>query len=184
MPKCTLIFLFDSGQVCEESWDLGDSQAEPLMARLRRVAQARLALLASSLRIVQLRAIGHPTERVDLRGIGGAFAWPRDGLRVINDMRTSGTITLRGVPKEVFSGRELTPIGRVALANFSKTLGECGCSILRHGESRGIADLHATGKTLFNYKKDKKAPLYKLKSILGEEKAIQVWDELKERREK
>src|ERR1700733_9632420 len=98
MSKSSMTFLFDAGQVFQESWELNDGYPEALPARLKRIANARMSLLAFCVRIVQLKAKGHPLERVDLRGYGGAFAHPRHALKLRDDGRST-SIFLRGVPK-------------------------------------------------------------------------------------
>src|SRR5688500_18240510 len=120
MAKCIITFLFDSGQVFQESWELTDGHGTSLTARLKRIAQARLPLLAACVRIVQLKAKGHSLERVDLRGTGGVFAFPRDALKLTDDGYSSG-IFLRGVPRDVYSKEGLTPKGLVAFRAFNTT---------------------------------------------------------------
>lgn len=178
MAKCVIIFLFDGGQVFQESWELADGHRDPLPAHLRRFAQARLPLLASCVRIVQLKTKGHPLERVSWKGTGGAFAHPRDGLKLMDGGRSTG-IFLRGVPRELFANRGLTPTGVVSFREFNRAASECGCVIVRGGESRPITRLEPIHHTLFSYKKGKRATLRKLVSILGDEAAQQFWDDLK-----
>src|SRR5689334_11232802 len=89
MSNAGITFLFDEGQIFQESWELTDCYSEPLPTRLRRIANARLPLLASCVRIVQLKAKGYPLERVDLRGIGGAYAHPRYALKLMNEDRNT-----------------------------------------------------------------------------------------------
>lgn len=180
MAKCIITFLFDTGQVFQESWELA-GDGDPLPVRLKRVAQARLPLLAHSVRIVQLKAKGHPLERVDLRGTGGAFAHPRYALKLTDDGYSTG-IFLRGIPKDVYANEGLTPRGLVAFRAFNTTLSQCGCVIMRSGQAHRVTKLWPAHQTLFSYRKDKKATLRKLTSILGEEKAQQFWAELKKKR--
>jgi hypothetical protein len=181
MAKCTITFLFDTGQVFQESWELAEGHGDPLPVRLKRIAQARLPLLAACVRVVQLKAQGHPLERVDLRGTGGAFAHPRYALKLADDGYSTG-IFLRGVPREVYAKEALTPSGMVAFRALNTVLTQCGCAIVRNGQARPVTKLGPTRQTLFSYRKDKKATLRKLVSILGEEKAQQFWAELKKKR--
>lgn len=178
MAKSVITFLFDGGQVFQESWELADGHRDPLPSRLRRFAQARLSLLASCVRIVQLKVKGHPLERVSWRGSGGMFAHPRDGLTLLADHRST-SIILRGVPREVFTSRGLTPKGVVSFQEFNRTASECGCMIVRGGEVRPVTKLEPFHHTQFSYKKGKRATLRKLVSILGDEAAHQFWDDLK-----
>lgn len=180
MAKCVITGLFDDGQVFQESWELADGHRDPLPSRLRRFAQARLPLLASCVRIVQLKAKGHLLERVSWRGTGVAFAHPRDGLKLMDDGRSTG-ICLRGVPREVFTNRGLTPQGVVSFREFNRTAGECGCVIVRAGEVHPVTKLEPIHHTLFSYKKGRKATLRKLVSILGDEAAQVFWDDLKKK---
>ncbi len=182
MSKAVITFLFDEGQIFQESRELTDSYSESLSARLKRIAYARLPLLASCAKIVQVNAKGHPLERVDLRGTGGAYAHARDALKLMNDDRNT-SIFLRGVPREVYARHELTPKGIAAFGSFSKTLKGCGAVVIRHGEAVPISKLWPSHQTLYSYKKDKKATLHRLISILGDEEAQRVWQELKEKRE-
>jgi len=39
MAKCVITFLFDGGQVFQESWELADGHRDPLPARLRACAK-------------------------------------------------------------------------------------------------------------------------------------------------
>jgi hypothetical protein len=133
MAKCVVTFLFDDGQVFQESWELAEAHRDPLPARLRRLAQARLPPLAGSVRIVQVKAKGHPLERVSWRGTGGAFAQPRDGLKLMGGGRSTG-ICLRGFPREVFASRGVTPTGVGSFREFNRTASECGCAIVCAGE--------------------------------------------------
>lgn len=183
MAKCVITCLFDDGQVFQESWELAEGHRDPLPARLRRIAQARLPLLASCVRIVQLKAQGHPLERVSWRGTGGTFAHARDGLKLRDDGRST-SISLRGVPREVFASRGLTPQGVVSFREFNRTASECGCGIVRAGEVRPITKLEPSHHTLFSYKKGKRATLRKLVSILGDEAAQQFWDDLKQKQQR
>ncbi len=180
MAKCVITCLFDDGQVFQESWELAEGHRDPLPDRLRRIAHARLPLLASCVRIVQVKAEGHPLERVSWRGIGGAFAHPRDGLK-LTDAGISTGIFLRGVPREVFANRGLTPTGFVSFREFNRTAGECGCVIVRGGESRPVTRLEPFHHTLFSYKKGKRATLRKLVSILGDDEVHRFWDDLKKK---
>jgi hypothetical protein len=178
MAKCVITFLFDGGQVFQESWELADGHRDPLPARLRRFAHARLPLLASCVRIVQLKAKGHSLERVSWRGTGGTFAHARDALKLMDGGRST-SIFLRGVPREVFASRGLTPQGFGSFREFNRTASECGCVIVRGGEVRPITKLEPSHYTLFSYKKGKRATLRKLVSILGDEEAHRFWDDLK-----
>jgi hypothetical protein len=180
MSKCVITFLFDDGQVFQESWEPADGHRDPLPARLRRIAQARLPLLASCVRIVQLKAKGHPLERVSWRGAGGAFAFPREAVKLRDDGRST-SIYLRGVPREVFTSRGLTPKGFASFREFARAASECGCVIVREGEVRPTMKLEPSHHTLFSYKKGKKATLRKLVSILGDEAAKQFWNDLKKK---
>lgn len=181
MAKCIITFLVDTGQVFQESWELGEGHGESLSVRLKRVALARLPLLAACVRIVQLKAQGHPLERVDLRGTGGAFAYPRHALKLRDDGYSTG-IFLRGVPREVYAREALTPSGLVAFRALSTVLTQCGCVVMRNGQARPVTKLEPSRQTLFSYRKDKKATLRKLIAILGEEKAKVSWAELKKKR--
>jgi hypothetical protein len=80
MHEGIMDFLFDSGQHFQESWEMQVSSPEDAMKRLNRIAQARLGLLASSVRIVRLRVKGQPMQRKSWKGIAGSFAWPRHVL--------------------------------------------------------------------------------------------------------
>jgi hypothetical protein len=180
MSKCVITFLFDDGQVFQESWELAEGHRDPLPARLRRVVHARLPLLASCVRIVQLKAKGHPLERVSWRGTGGAFAHARDALKLMDDGRST-SIFLRGVPREVFANRGLTPKGVVSFREFNRAASECGCVVVRSGELRPVTKLEPIHHTLLSYKKGKRATLRKLVSILGDEVAQQFWDDLKKK---
>jgi hypothetical protein len=180
MAKCVITFLFDDGQVFQESWELTEAHRDTLPARLRRLAQARLPLLAACVRIVQLKAKGHPLERVSWRGRGGTFAHARDGLKLRDDGRSTG-ICLRGVPREVFASQGLTPTGLGSFREFNRTASECGCVIVRGGEPRLVTKLEPSHHTLFSYKKGRRATLRKLVSILGDEAAQHFWDDLKKR---
>jgi hypothetical protein len=73
----------------------------------------------------------------------------------------------------------LTPTGIVSFREFNRTASECGCVIVRGGEPQPITKLEPSHRTLFSYKKGKRATLRKLVSILGDEAAQQVWDDLK-----
>jgi hypothetical protein len=180
MAKCVITFLFDDGQVFQESWELTEAHRDPLPARLRRLAQARLPLLAACVRIVQLKAKGHPLERISWRGTGGTFAHARDGLKLRDDGRSTGVV-LRGVPREVFASRALTPTGVGSFREFNRAACACGCMIVRAGEGRPVTKLGPFRHTLFSYKKGKRATLRKLVSILGEEEAQRFWTDLKNR---
>jgi hypothetical protein len=181
MPTMTMTFLFDTARMCSESWTLHEHHAQPLQARVLRIAQDRLPLLASCVRIVRLQAPGMASQRVSMRGMGGAFAHPRDAVKFIASGRTLPVFHLRGVPREVFHREQLTPAGRIALAKYSKALEECGAFIHRFGEDRAIRDLETMGWTLYSYRKDRKATLRQLRSILRAEEAQRFWDELKAR---
>jgi hypothetical protein len=157
MAKCVITCLFDDGQVFQESWELADGHRDPLPARLRRVAQARLPLLAACVRVVQLKAQGHPLERVSWRGTGGTFAHPRNALKLMDDGRST-SIFLRGVPRELFANRGLTPWGVVSFREFNRMASECGCVLVRGGKSRPITKLEPIRHTLFSYKKGKRRP--------------------------
>jgi len=98
----------------------------------------------------------------------------------MDDGRSTG-ICLRGVPRELFANRGLTPTGVVSFREFNRAASECGCMIVRGGESRPVTKLEPTHHTLFSYKKGKRATLRKLVSILGEEAAQQFWDDLKKK---
>ena len=178
MAKGVITFLFDDGQVFQESWELTEAHRDPLPARLRRLAQARLPLLAACVRVVQLKATGHPLERVSWRGTGGTFAHARDGLKLRDGGRNT-SIILRGVPREVFASRGLTPTGLGSFREFNRTASECGCVIVRAGEVRPITNLEPSHHTLFSYKKGRRATLRKLVSVLGDEEAQRFWAELK-----
>lgn len=178
MAKCVITFLFDDGQVFQESWELTEGHRDPLPARLRRLAQARLPLLAACVRIVQLKANGHPLERVSWRGTGGTFAHARDGLKLRDNGRSTG-ICLRGVPREVFTSRGVTPTGLGSFREFNRMPSECGCVIVRAGEVCPITKLEPSHHTLFSYKKGRRATLRKLVSILGDEAAQHFWADLK-----
>lgn len=183
MSKCVITFLFDSGQVFQESWELADGHCDPLPAGLRRLAQARLPLLASCVRIVQLKAKGHSLERVSWRGTGGAFAHPRDALKLTDDGRST-SIFLRGVPREVFDNRGLTPRGVVSFRELNRAASEYGCVIVRGDQTRPVTRLGPSYHSLFSYKKGKRATLRKLVSILGEEAAQQFWSDLKHQQQR
>jgi hypothetical protein len=183
MAKCAITFLFDDGQVFQESWELTEAHRDPLPARLRRLVQARLLLLAACVRIVQLKAKGHPLERISWRGTGGTFAHARDGLKLRDDGRSTGII-LRGVPREVFTSRGVTPTGLGSFRELNRTVSECGCVIVRGGEPQPITKLEPSHHTLFSYKKGRRATLRKLVSILGDEPAQQFWDELKKKQQR
>src|SRR5258708_6556523 len=42
MARCIATFLFDQGQLFQESWELTEDHPDSLHARLKRIAQARL----------------------------------------------------------------------------------------------------------------------------------------------
>src|SRR5688500_8629076 len=120
MAKCIITFLFDSGQVFQESCELTDGHGTSLTARLKRIAQARLPLLAACVGSVVLMANGHSLERVERRGTGGVFAFPRAALKLTADGYSRGTF-LRGVPRDVYSKEGRTPKGLVAFRAFNPT---------------------------------------------------------------
>ena len=183
MANCVITCLFDDGQVFQESWELTEAHRDLLPARLRRLAQARLSLLAACVRIVQLKATGHPLERVSWRGTGGTFAHARDGLKLRDGGRNT-SIILRGIPREVFASRGVTPTGLGSFREFNRAAGECGCVLVRGGESRPVTKLEPIHHTLFSYKKGKRATLRKLVSILGDEAAQQFWEDLKQKQQR
>ena len=104
----------------------------------------------------------------------------RDGLKLMDDGRSTNII-LRGVPREVFNSRGLTPPGFGTFREFNRAAGECGCVIVRAGEICPVTKLEPSHHTLFSYKKGKRATLRKLVSILGDDAAQQFWDDLKAR---
>ena len=184
MPNCSITFLFDSGQVFAESFNLTEPHPQSLPDRLNRIVQARLPLLAACVRIVRLKARSHPVQRVDIRGTGSEFAWPRDGLNLmrIGGNRMANNVCLRGIPDKFFDGDKLKPMGATAVANLGMAQKECGAFAVLQGEPWPITDLQVTGKTLLSYKKDKPATRHKLISILGKEKALLFWEELKKKK--
>ena len=134
MFKGVMLFLFDSGVLFQEAWEITAATSEDAFSRLKRMAQARLPLLAADTRIVQLRVTGHPPERVQWQGHGGLWAWTREALKLRHEYRSIQK-QLRGVPQEIFSkGAGLTPKGVHAFRDFSRTLHECGCVIVRKGK--------------------------------------------------
>jgi hypothetical protein len=182
MHEGIMDFLFDSGQHFQESWEMHASSPEDAMKRLNRIAQARLGLLASSVRIVRLRVKGQPMQRKFWKGIAGSFAWPRHVL-LLRDDGWATKKRLRGVPKEIFDKDQITPRGRNALANYSNILRECGI-ILRQDKPELVAQLQVSRMALFSYKLDKPAPLRKLAPLLGQDEANRFWAVLKEKKAK
>ena len=174
MSKGVITFFFEEGQVFQESWEMMDVHPESLAVRLRRIALARLPLLASCVRIVQLKANGHPLERVSLKGIGGLFAGPRAALALTDDGR-SMNIMLRGVPEEVFAEGTLTAIGLSSFQKFSDTVNDCGCVIFRKNEVCPITKLEPIHETLLSHEASKKATRIKLNSLLGKQEADRFW---------
>ncbi|MCE9533433.1 MAG: hypothetical protein K8T89_20260 [Planctomycetes bacterium] len=174
MSKGVITFFFDEGQVFQESWEMMDVPGETLAARLKRLAKARLPLLATCVRIVQLKADGHPLERVNLRGSGGLVAAPRAALALV-DGSTSLNILLRGVPEEVFVDGTLTAVGQVAFQKFSKTVSDCGCVNIRKNEVRPIMNLEPFQEVLLSNEATKKATRQKLNSLLGKEETDRFW---------
>jgi hypothetical protein len=109
MYTVTMAFLFDSRESCTESWEINAPSSEEALRRLNRIAQARLALLVSTVRIVKLKVNGQPQQDVRWKGTGGAFAWPREAVILRHEWRQTGK-RLRGIPNEIFSAHEqLTP---------------------------------------------------------------------------
>jgi hypothetical protein len=131
----------------------------------------------------RVKAKGHPLERVSWRGTGGAFAFPREALKLADDGRST-SVYLRGVPRELFANRGLSPRGVVSFREFTRAASECGCVIVRGGEARPVTKLEPSHHTLLSYKKGKRATLRKLVSILGDEAAQQFWDDLKEKQQR
>ena len=174
MSKGVITFFFEEGQVFQESWEMTDVHPESLTVRLRRIALARLPLLASCVRIVQLKADGHPLERVSLKGIGGLFADPRAALALTDDGR-SINIMLRGVPEEVFAEGTLTATGLCSFQKFSNTVNACGCVIVRKNEVCPITKLEPIHETLLSHEASKKATRIKLNSLLGKQEADRFW---------
>jgi hypothetical protein len=177
MHAGTMIFLFDSRESCQESWEINVPSSEEALRRLNRIAQARLALLASNVRIVKLKVNGQPQQDVRLKGTGGAFSHPREAVTLRYQWRQTGK-RLRGVPNDIFSPHHrLTPVGSRAFQTFSKVLQECGCVILRKGEEHpeAITMLEPTRKMLKTAKTVKKLPLWRLQELLGNAEAQQFW---------
>ncbi len=182
MHTGTMIFLFDSGEVFQESWEMTAPSSEVALQKLRRIAQSRLPLLASSVRIVQLKVKGQPLQRVQMPGTGGTGAWARDAL-IVRDEGRETKKHLRGVPKEVFANGRLTPKGLTMFNEYNRTLRECGCVIVRKGdEPQPVRRIEPTHTSLFSWKKGKKATLRKLVALLGATEAERFWTVLKERR--
>ena len=182
MHKGTMVFLFDSGESFQESWDFFTSASDDALRRLIRVAHARLPVLASSIRIVQLKVKGQPLQRVRLTGTGGNWAWPREALVLRHEGRQCGK-RLRGLPKEVFAHDRLTPMGHQAFNHFNRTLTECGCVIVRKGEQpETIRRLEAAHSSLYSWKKGKKVTRRKLVTLLGADEAGPFWAHMRAQR--
>jgi hypothetical protein len=175
MHTITMVFLFDSGEFFQESWELTAPTPADALLRLRRIASARLPLLASCVRIVQLKVPGKPLQRVDLRGTGGEYAHPRDALLVRNDgwaLRRH----LRGVSRQVYDRDRLTPAGLSAMQFYSRTLNACGCVAVRRDiGGRPITNLQPMRMSPLRAADCRPATLTRLRTLLGAEAAETFW---------
>lgn len=125
----SMAFLFDTCQVLTESWLMNTSSPVEALERLCRIAAARLQLLTSCARIVELKVKGLPRREVRLRGVGGdRFISPRTFI-VLRDAGRETKKYLCGVPYEIFANGCLTTKGRIAFENYNAILRECGCLI-------------------------------------------------------
>jgi hypothetical protein len=133
----SMTFLFDTCQVLTESWLLNTPNSVEGFQRLGRITEARLQLLTSRARIVELKVKGLPRSEVRLRGVGGdQFISPRTMI-VLRDAGRETKKYLCGVPKEIFAKGRLTTRGRIAFEKYNAILRECGCLITE--PSRGPA---------------------------------------------
>jgi hypothetical protein len=99
LHQCTMALLFDSGEQYQEHFILKAASPDLAMAALGAIADARLAFLASTVRITELSVPGRPSRKISLQG---GFATqncsPREGLSVVfNSEPGNGCATLRGV---------------------------------------------------------------------------------------
>jgi len=173
-----IFFLFDSGESAQESWSFNAASSDEALKRLNKVAQARLALLASSVRIVRLKVCGQPLQKVHWTGRGGGWAHPRDSLLFRNEGRETKRC-LRGVPKEIFNDK-LTPLGHQAFRSFNLALNECACVLVRQGRPpMSISQLEPTRCSSLSSKRVKKVTRTKLVELLGATEGQKFWDGLK-----
>ena len=181
MPKCTVTFLLNAPiHTRTETWELRDHNSGTLMARLKRIAAARLPLLANTVKIVRLEAKGEPSERVEMKGSGGTNEIMRHGIRVLNNSYTGQGVTLVGIPKDLFFEGSLLPAPKRALATLAQVLRECGAVLIRRGAPMEIGELvYYRTVLLTNPKPVRKG---KLVDVLGKEKGEAVWDEVKQRK--
>jgi len=179
MRTGTLTFLFNSGQIVQESWHFNATSPEDAIKTLRLVAQARRVLLAASIRIALLKVTGQPPERVNWTGKGGIWASPRQALVLRHEGRAVKK-QLRGVPQELCNGKGLTPDGLQAFQSFNRILNQCGCLIVRTNEQpetiRKLAPDHLV--TLL-WKKGIPATKKKIVALLGVEEGQRFWDSMK-----
>jgi len=174
MSKGVITFFFDEGQVFQESWEMLDVHSESLAIRLKRIAIARLPLLASCVRVVQLKADGHPLERVNLKGKGSEFADPRTALSLTEGGRNVN-IMLRGVPEDLFADKALTAAGLGFFQKFSSTVSDCSCIIVRRNKAYPITDLEPGRETLLSSEATKKATRIRLNALLGKQETDRFW---------
>ncbi len=181
MPKCKITFLLTAPiHFRTESWELREQGPGMLMTRLRRIAEARIPLLANSVKIVRLEAPGEPSESVEMKGIGSPDEMMRHGMRVLNESFTGQGVTLVGIAKELFFKGGLLPASNRSLAALAKVLRECNAVLDRRGTKHEIGELVFHKTTLLtNPKPVRKA---KLVAVLGTEKGEALREEVKQRR--
>ena len=186
MHKGTIDYLFDLFNeehfLFQESWELNAPSPEEALKRLQRIAQARLALLASNVRIARVTMPGQAgpcSQRVSHKGLAGPFAYPWGDVLLRRDGRATQR-GLRGVPKEIYSfGAGLSGTGVAALRNLNNTLRECQCMATRNGAKEPIGELQMTGLANLKAKSCKKAQQTDLIELLGREEGLKLWEERK-----
>ncbi len=182
MQTGTITLLFNSGQIVQESWHFNTTSSEHAIKKLRLVAQARRALLAASIRIALLKVTGQPLERVNWPGSGGGWASPREAIVVRHEGRAVKK-QLRGVPRELFTSKGLTPRGLQVFRDFNRTLNQCGCVIVRTDKPpETIRNLAPDYLLTLLWKKGIPATKKKIVALLGAEEGQRFWDSLKETR--
>lgn len=180
MHTGTMTFLFDSGQIFQESWLFNAVAPTDAFSKLRQVAQARRALLGTSARIALLKVRGQPLERVNWRGTGGGRVMPRDTVVIRHDGMAVKK-QLRGVPAEVFGVNGMTPQGHRAFQDFNRVLNQCGCVLaLGGGRHEVIRNLVPTHESLVSWKRGKQATKKEIVALLGGEEGERFWAALKE----
>ena len=181
MHKGITTFLYDTGEWFQDSWDFNVPASDEALKRLNQVAQTRLPLLASCVRIVRLKVTGQPQQRVSWRGSGGGWSMPREALTLRHEGGTTGK-RLRGVPKGIFDGRGLTPRGVVEFNQFNRVLNQSGCMIVHKGQApEPVTRLQPRSLSVLSWKWGKKASLKELIALLGRDEARRFWDGLKKK---